>query len=541
MIDSATMLWINELSARILPGLITTTLVGALLLVAVAVSLRLRQRTSASTRHFAWLLAIVAPLLMPIAMYVLPEWPVVPNEIVSMLPAERVSLAASNHGATRENPFEPATSVAATAAQTSTHPRLSITSWICALWMLGVGGLLGSWSLGLLSLWRLARRSIPFHDESLNRILRDAMRRIGVNREVRVVSSDSRAMPMVWGSLRPTILLPANVSEWSAETIQNVLLHELAHIRRCDWLAHGLSLLARSLFWFNPLVWFAARKLRCECERACDDLLLRTGASACDYADTLLSVTRAAVNEARPPQVALGMSSASELEWRIHSILDHTRHRYGITHRTAWLMMTVFSGVVCGAAMLQSQGVEAARSSPVVRLGHVDDSAEGRRSIAGSGHAVRFDRPGDVTRVTAIELFASRYGTVDPPHEDFHLYLLDENKQLIAAYPIAYSQIERAAERWYTFPIRACEVPKQFYVAVTFNPHRTKGVYLGYDESAQSSDSRGESNSLVGRPTTGFEAFDQNREWMIRAVMIDQQQPANPFDPPANPFDESGR
>ena len=162
--------------------------------------------------------------------------------------------------------------------------------------------------------------------------------------------------------------------------------------------------------------------------------------------------------------------------------------------------------------------------TPLRRIGHVDDSAEGWRSIAGSGHAVRFDRPKKATRVAAIELFASRYGTIDPPNEDFHIYLLDEKQRLITAYPIAYSQINRGAERWYTLPITDCEVPEQFYVAVAFNPHRTKGIYLGYDESVK------QSHSLIGRPTTGFRGVEENREWMIRAVMVSQRQRDNPFE-----------
>jgi beta-lactamase regulating signal transducer with metallopeptidase domain len=589
MIDSATIVWLNDVSSAVLTRVLEATLLGSLLVVTSVVLFRLARTVSASTRHFGLLLAILSPVMLPLLASVLPQWHVLPGELVSVFPAQPQTLDVMVDAVPQVAAVVPSDGVTLSRSQfiaknTFIDQRFTTASVICAIWITGVMISLALWGMGVISLGRLRRQSTPCSDRRLEQLLRAAIARIGVKRDVRLVSSDRRSMPMQWGSLRPMILLPSTVTQWSRDTIETVLLHELAHVRRFDCLTHGVALLTRSLFWFNPLMWWAVHRLRSECERACDDLLLTTGSNACDYADALLFVTRSARDSRRLMFVAMGMSTASELEWRIRGILDRKRARCGLSRRVACLLASGFSVVLCSVAVLRCQAAGAPQprtglmiteptalaagvpggvnqsfrpemwvktrasadgsrnrnirsdslvvsvadqprgSSDFIRIGHVDDSAEGRRSIAGSGHAVRFNRPKAAKRVAAIELFASRYGTIDPPNEDFHIYLLDEKQRLIAAYPVAYSEIVRGPERWYTMPIPACKVPEQFYVAVAFNPHRTKGIYLGYDESVK------QSNSLIGRPTTGFRAVEENREWMVRAVMIHQRQPANPFE-----------
>jgi hypothetical protein len=124
----------------------------------------------------------------------------------------------------------------------------------------------------------------------------------------------------------------------------------------------------------------------------------------------------------------------------------------------------------------------------------------------------------------AVEIFASRYGSERPPAEDFHLYLLDQQQRLLQAIPYPYSMIERGPARWYTLKVPAVKVPEHFIVALSFNPHQTKGFYLGYDESVD------ETHSFTGRATQGYRSLHQRADWMIRAVLVRRAPTSNPFE-----------
>jgi hypothetical protein len=123
-----------------------------------------------------------------------------------------------------------------------------------------------------------------------------------------------------------------------------VLLHELAHVRRRDLVGHTVGRFACALYWFHPLVWTAAKRLRSESERACDDLALNCGARASDYAEHLLDIVTGVRHHATPA-VALAMARRKEFEGRMLAILDPELRRGAPSRR-----QTV--GLVGGLAVL---------------------------------------------------------------------------------------------------------------------------------------------------------------------------------------------
>lgn len=153
------------------------------------------------------------------------------------------------------------------------------------------------------------------------------------------------------------------------------------------------------------------------------------------------------------------------------------------------------------------------RSGCETTLGYVKDESEAKQSFADSGHAVAFQRPADMKSIVAVKLFASRYGYPNPPNEDFHVYLLDENQKVLEHMAIPYGRIERGAMKWHTLSFPAVEVPEKFMVAVWFNAEATKGVYLGKDTSVS------ETHSYIGLPDKGLRKADSSYDWMIRAVV----------------------
>lgn len=156
-----------------------------------------------------------------------------------------------------------------------------------------------------------------------------------------------------------------------------------------------------------------------------------------------------------------------------------------------------------------------------VLMTYTDSTAEGKWSLSASGHAIRFER-GAQHFLEAVQIAASRYGNPEPPAEDFHLYVLNDTFQIVADVPFPYAMIERGDLRWYTLRTPSIEVPESFYIALAFNPHKTKGVYLAYDANIESP------HSYRGLPDSGYEPEDETHDWMIRAYLS------------AEPFGEKG-
>ena len=134
-------------------------------------------------------------------------------------------------------------------------------------------------------------------------------------------------------------------------------MHELTHIKRGDRRTQAIAQLACAIYWFNPLVWYAAAGLARERERACDDEVLRFGAKPSAYATLLLDLARKPAS-AWMPQTALSMARPSAIEGRLLSILaDAVRTP---NRSTRWLV---------GAAvmMITTAILGAQAAKPIVR------------------------------------------------------------------------------------------------------------------------------------------------------------------------------
>ena len=292
----------------------------------------LRDR-SAAARHFAWALtlggALALALLVPVAPRL--EMPVMTVMMVetaaAVPPPEAVPLE-------RDVPTA-AASEAKTTLPASTASAAWAPSPLLLLWLAGFGSVLLWCAIGHWGLVRLARRAVPVEDDdgAWLALLDEAATFAGVVRPVRLLRSAAVGAPMTWGFLHPVVVLPMDAGEWSAERRQAVLLHELAHVARLDCLVQLVATAACALYWFHPAAWMAARRLRNESERACDDHALAWGTPAADYASHLLSVAC----KARAPRLigaaAIGMAQRSTLEARLLSVLDDTVPRRAMSAR----------------------------------------------------------------------------------------------------------------------------------------------------------------------------------------------------------------
>jgi tetratricopeptide (TPR) repeat protein len=201
------------------------------------------------------------------------------------------------------------------------------------------------------------------------RLLREACNQLRLRRPVRLLQSAGNPMPLTWGWWRPVVLLPAEAAHWPTERRRVVLLHELAHAKRWDCLTQTLARIVCALYWINPLVWLAARRMCVERERACDDLVLNSGCRASDYATHLVDIAR--TFRCTPHLAGIAMARASQLHGRIAAIVDASRARQ-LRPFTA-LAILVLIGVLALC-------VDAC--SPGASRKHPEDSALRRQQIA---------------------------------------------------------------------------------------------------------------------------------------------------------------
>jgi len=152
-------------------------------------------------------------------------------------------------------------------------------------------------------------------------------------------------MPMTWGILSPTLLVPLSAADWPEWKCRNILLHELAHVERRDCLTQLLAQVTCALYWFHPLAWVAAHRMQVEREVACDDCVIAAGSQASDYAANLLEVARSLRAPSFTSQTAIAMARPSQLSGRLLAVLDARRNRAGVSR-------SLFTAATFAAAVL---------------------------------------------------------------------------------------------------------------------------------------------------------------------------------------------
>src|SRR5208282_722388 len=135
--------------------------------------------------------------------------------------------------------------------------------------------------------------------------------------------------------------LPFGAAQWPEDRRRIVLSHEVAHIARHDWCLQICAELARAIYWFHPLVWLAAERLRQESERASDDAVLHAGIAPSQYASQLLDLARTLENTGRAWSTALAIARPSNLERRFAAMLNPSIHRTRLSLRRKVLIPIV--------------------------------------------------------------------------------------------------------------------------------------------------------------------------------------------------------
>jgi beta-lactamase regulating signal transducer with metallopeptidase domain len=291
---------------------------GAVLALLVAVVQTVLARRSAALRYVLCCAVMLAMLAAPAITFV----------ILDRSPGSSASQAAGGEGRARTLAPEGHASLVGgalygdvwTASVAYGHGMLSRSApWLVTLWLAGVLAL----SLRLAGAWLYARdlrtrMTGPLPEEWQVRF-DDICRRSRVLRPVRILRSALIQVPSVAGWLRPVLLVPASaLAGLTPSQLEAILAHELAHVRRHDYLVNLLQTACEVLLFYHPAVWWVSREIRRERELCCDDVAIEVCGDRLVYARALAEIERL---RDLTPRLALGADGGS-LRARILRVLQ---------------------------------------------------------------------------------------------------------------------------------------------------------------------------------------------------------------------------
>ena len=330
----------------------------------------LARRRSAEFRHLIWVIAVSQLLIVPPAALWMPKLTVpIATDLAPF------SLTAADVPPTvlhEESPRSPVPAVSSGRVdQASVLAVDGPKTRLNAILLVGIAYLLVTLLLSLRLIRSIAiaqtrvRKMKQYRDAETEAIVRRIGSSMGIRRKVRVLVASQESTPWTWGLFQPVIVVPREFRDWSRTEQTNALVHEIAHIRRFDFLTALLGQLCLTLNWFQPLAWLANRAMSREAEYACDDQVAAFGASGSEYASQLLRTAHAIAGFPSPSPLVSAMAGRGGFAPRVSRILDSTIRRTAMSALTRYSVLAVGILVTVPLASLRSQPADELAPNPV--------------------------------------------------------------------------------------------------------------------------------------------------------------------------------
>jgi beta-lactamase regulating signal transducer with metallopeptidase domain len=225
----------------------------------------------------------------------------------------------------------------------------NLLRWVDGFWVLGVAVLslrsMGGWWI----IQKLRATAVDEAPEAIRASFARIAATLGLRRPVLLRVSSAIAGPITIGAIRAIVLLPISaLTLLGPEELEMVLAHELAHVRRADFLWNLMQTLVETLFFFHPAVWWIGKRIRHERELCCDDLALKICPNPVTYATALFRLEEQRVRQWRLAMALDGHQSNHTLRMRIARILGEPATQ--ATGRS----IQPFSLIVAGVALVVS-------------------------------------------------------------------------------------------------------------------------------------------------------------------------------------------
>jgi len=341
----------------LLEGAIESSLI---LIVALAATALLRGRPAA-LRHAVLAAAIACAAIAPVLGRAVPAWQL-PSPLAAMTADTSAALqrAGAPVGGIDRAGVTAHGEVTAAPSPSRTPKVLAV---LRAIWIGGVAVTILGLAIGFRRLGAIAARARRIKDPRWTHPAEAIAGQYGLSTPVALLLSAHPSLIVTWGLRRPKVVLPVAAASWPDERVRIVLFHELAHVRRGDWLVLLGAEVVKCVYWFNPLVWIACARLREESEQACDDEVINQGVDAADYAGELVDIARD-LARGRPWLPAPAISRSSRFERRVEAMLDKSRNRRPLS-RTAYAAI-VAAAVAVAMTIASAQGGFASVTGSIV-------------------------------------------------------------------------------------------------------------------------------------------------------------------------------
>jgi len=207
------------------------------------------------------------------------------------------------------------------------------------VWMAGAVLTLMRVALSLRGAAECRRLAQPVAGQGIEEVVQELRSKLGIGRAVAVAICGKVTSPAVIGIIVPIILLPpAALTGVPVEQLRAILAHELAHVRRCDWLVNVLQMLVESLGFFNPAVWWISRQIRVEREASCDAVAAKVIGAPSNMARALVDWCHRVKDAPLTAALALAGEKHSTLSDRVRR-LAMPGHRPAV--RLPWHTFTI--------------------------------------------------------------------------------------------------------------------------------------------------------------------------------------------------------
>ena len=348
---------------------------GALIGVLTAVALAALRRSAADVRYVVATIALALMLTMPIVT-ALQSWR-------GAAPSESPVRATSAANVPRpEGVSSQPTNASVRSASTRTDPsfnptrpggrqalsRTVVETWlptVLLVWITGVSLL----TLRLMSAWLWVQR-LKTHgetaDEGWQHMAARLCRRLHILRPVRLLESALVEVPTVIGWIKPVILLPGSaLAGLSPQQLEAILAHELAHIRRHDYLVNLVQTLVETLLFYHPAVWWLSHRIRVERENCCDDLAVSLCGDPYTYARALADLEERRGTCGHLVVAASGGSLLQRIRRLLGAPTSHAGRGPGwLAGTAAVLVMGTLAAGALGNNMIRAQQAAAAPVAP---------------------------------------------------------------------------------------------------------------------------------------------------------------------------------